>query len=409
MKILLLSDSFLPSLGGVEQHVNTLYKYLTRFGIDVKILTSTKLSDADHSLNVEYNIDRNLDLSERSFALQWPYTFIKNSKKILNVINTMKSDYDVIHYHGSHILHLSKVKEEFNLVNTRHGILPACIGFWGIDDWCGKKPSSLRCAFCVSNTRRKYLPLVPVMSLYASYYYPNMKKSLNRINRVINVSNFVQQVIYNAYKNNNMKVIYNFIDYKNDVLPLLDKKNYLNDGNDGIKLMYSGRLDYQKGIHLLLESFNNISQHNKNIELMITGSGELEKVIKDYSMKNDKVKYLGYLSRKDQLNVLNESDIFVAPSIYPDACPTSIIEAMSLGKPVISTFAGGIPELVENGITGYLAKQGDSMDLTDKINKILDKDLNTFREKSIKKSTQFDIEHIGPIILNEYKSIIDEL
>ena len=66
------------------------------------------------------------------------------------------------------------------------------------------------------------------------------------------------------------------------------------------------------------------------------------------------------------------STIALIPSIWPDPCPTVAIEAMALGRPVIASKIGGLPDLVDDGITGILVPPGDSDALRHAIVRLLD-------------------------------------
>ena len=103
--------------------------------------------------------------------------------------------------------------------------------------------------------------------------------------------------------------------------------------------------------------------------------------------------------------VLKKSDIFIHPARNPEACPTSILEAMALGLPVIGTTLGSIPELVINGKGGYLVRPDSPTDLAAKIISTLYDE--TFKSQArafnLRWSREFDITRIGPKIIDLYK------
>jgi glycosyltransferase involved in cell wall biosynthesis len=70
------------------------------------------------------------------------------------------------------------------------------------------------------------------------------------------------------------------------------------------------------------------------------------------------VQFAGWVSGTKKAELLNKCDIYVLPS-YNEGLPISILEAMSYGKPVISTNVGGIPEIVKPGFNGWLFQPGD--------------------------------------------------
>jgi glycosyltransferase involved in cell wall biosynthesis len=408
MELLLVSDAFPPSFGGVERHVYTLSKFLNKRGLDITVLTEALNADDRELQKSGITIKRDIKFDRRKSALQWTYQYIQNSKKIRDAINEHGNDYDIIHYHGTHMLYMDKIDVEPPLIATIHGIFPSCIAFWGIEDWCRNNPTPYNCAICMLKIRKSYAPIIPGMLLYNKYYLDRMKKSLKRLDKLISVSDYVKNIVKEAYKLENITTKYNFIDIKNDLLsrikPGTNMIEYDLDPNKDI-ILFSGRLHPQKGISTLIESFNKIEK--PNVELLITGKGELESLVKKQSAENSNIKYLGYLPRDIQINLLSQSRLFVAPSTYPDACPTAIIEAMALGIPVVSTYLGGIPELVLDGETGYLTEPNNPDSLKTKIIKILAKEKGYFSENCKKQAKKFDINNIGEEIIKLYKTLIE--
>ena len=80
------------------------------------------------------------------------------------------------------------------------------------------------------------------------------------------------------------------------------------------------------------------------------------------------MKYLGKKYGDDKQLVLSNAEIFAFPTHYANECfPLVLLEAMAAGLPVISTFEGGIPDIIEEGITGFLLPQKDSEALAVKL------------------------------------------
>lgn len=132
--------------------------------------------------------------------------------------------------------------------------------------------------------------------------------------------------------------------------------------NDGkIHFLYLGLITELKGIFDLLELL--VERQNElrgKLILHIGGNGKVEE-LKDFIKTNkidDMAIYEGWVAgdRKDEL--LNMADVFILPS-YTEGLPVSILEAMSYSLPILSTTVGGIPEIVENGINGFLITPGD--------------------------------------------------
>jgi glycosyltransferase involved in cell wall biosynthesis len=135
----------------------------------------------------------------------------------------------------------------------------------------------------------------------------------------------------------------------------LDDYPYHPDSADYI--IYYGRLSEEKGVGTLLEAMNLLPE----VELRIVGDGPqrqlLEKTTREKRLQN--VRFCGNQSNDDLLRLVQNSKFVVVPSEWYDNSPLVIYEAFSMGKPVIATMMGGMPELVENGLDGYLFASGD--------------------------------------------------
>jgi glycosyltransferase involved in cell wall biosynthesis len=119
---------------------------------------------------------------------------------------------------------------------------------------------------------------------------------------------------------------------------------------------YFGRLSREKGVVTLLEAMRLVP----GVTLKIIGEGPLRKELEAKAAGNPNIRFLGYMSG-DALKDEVSSSMCVA---YPSEChennPRGIIEAFALGKPVVASDIGGIPELVKDGKTGYLFPAGNS-------------------------------------------------
>jgi glycosyltransferase involved in cell wall biosynthesis len=114
---------------------------------------------------------------------------------------------------------------------------------------------------------------------------------------------------------------------------------------------YLGRIDRRKGIEWLLESFADTSVSNF-ASLVIAGEGEPEYVESLRSrFASQSVKFVGRVTQED---FFSRIDVAVIPSIINEALGRVIIEAYAFQKPVIASQRGGIPEIVDDGRTGFL-------------------------------------------------------
>lgn len=140
-------------------------------------------------------------------------------------------------------------------------------------------------------------------------------------------------------------------------------RSFPTDGK--VKIATTGRLVEKKGIEYGIRAVAKLVESYPNIEYNIIGGGdlkaELEQLIAELNVGNV-VKLLGWKQQKEIVEILDNCHIFMAPSVTAadgnqDAPVNTLKEAMAMGMPVISTFHGGIPELVEDGISGYLVPE----------------------------------------------------
>ena len=152
------------------------------------------------------------------------------------------------------------------------------------------------------------------------------------------------------------KVIHipNFLDRENPSIDISDdnKKYYL----------YFGRLSEEKGIMTLIKA-----AEKTKVTLFIVGKGPLKNGIENYLRRNkiSKIKLLGFKSGQELTNLIGNAKAVVLPSEWYENGPYSAIEALQVGRPIIGSEIGGVPELVDGN--GFLFKMGDVNSLVEKI------------------------------------------
>lgn len=125
--------------------------------------------------------------------------------------------------------------------------------------------------------------------------------------------------------------------------------------------LFFGRLSYEKGVMTLLKAFKDLPQ----CRLKVVGTGpkeeELKAFARDNGMKN--VMFLGYKTGKELTDLVSNAYFVIVPSEWYENNPMTIIEAYSVGTPVIGARIGGIPEIVVDGQTGFRFESGNVEDL----------------------------------------------
>lgn len=125
--------------------------------------------------------------------------------------------------------------------------------------------------------------------------------------------------------------------------------------------LFFGRLSYEKGVKTLLEAFKGLPQ----CKLKIVGTGPKEDELKEYAQSNQmiNVSFLGYKQGKELAELVAGAYFVIVPSEWYENNPMTIIEAYSVGTPVIGARIGGIPEIVIDGQTGFQFESVNANDL----------------------------------------------
>ena len=151
--------------------------------------------------------------------------------------------------------------------------------------------------------------------------------------------------------------------------------------SDGVvEIVTIARLVEKKGVEYAIKAVAKVAKSNPNIKYSIVGDGllkeELQLLIQQLNVA-DVVKILGWKQQQEVVKILSNSDILLAPSVtaYNDdqeGIPVVIMETMAMGLPIISTQHSGIPELVQDGISGYLVPERDVDALAEKLNYLIE-------------------------------------
>ncbi|MFA6243776.1 MAG: glycosyltransferase family 4 protein [Candidatus Hydrogenedentales bacterium] len=141
----------------------------------------------------------------------------------------------------------------------------------------------------------------------------------------------------------------------------------------GKRLIFVGRLAAVKGVPVLLEAFAALAAKHPELTLTLAGDGPDRAWIEAFARERgiaSRVTVTGYVSQERIRELLAQSDIFVMAS-FAEGVPVVLMEAMATGLPVVTTHIAGIPELVEDGVSGYLVPPGDCASLGARVESLL--------------------------------------
>lgn len=184
-----------------------------------------------------------------------------------------------------------------------------------------------------------------------------------------------------------------------------------------IRIATIGRLVEKKGIEYCIKAVANVAQRYPNIEFKIIGEGilreQFEQLIQDLHA-GDFIKLLGWKNQQEIIEILHDCHIFMAPSVTAangdqDAPVNTLKEAMAMGLPVISTWHGGIPELVEDGVSGYLVPERDVAAIAAKLIDLIeqsDRWQAMGQAGRIKVEQMYDINKLSDELVEIYQSVL---
>jgi len=202
-----------------------------------------------------------------------------------------------------------------------------------------------------------------------------------------NIPNEKVELIYNAIETNIQKI-------QSDKAWLVSKFSL---PPNKVICTAVGRLVAIKGHDVLIKSIELIKKANENFHILIVGEGkfrqELEQLIQSANAQNF-VTLAGYQDRETALAIINASDIFMMPSRY-EGTPVALLEAASLGVPIIASQVGGIPELVTHQQEALLVPPENPSELASAILQLInDKKLASRLATNAKDKaqTQFSLE-----------------
>lgn len=130
------------------------------------------------------------------------------------------------------------------------------------------------------------------------------------------------------------------------------------------RILYLSRLDHGKGVIEAIKIFAKLKRKQSAIQLAIAGDGPLRKTAELYVEKQgiSGVTFVGHIEGQEKYNLFVGSDIYLFPTFLPEGLPTTVLEAMAFGLPVVTRTVGGLNDFFEHGQMGF-ATDGRSIDI----------------------------------------------
>ncbi len=364
-----------PTFGGSGVVATELGKALAKEGHKVHFITYSQPSRLDF-------LNENLFYHEVDFhsypLFEYPPYELALASKMVSVVKN--EQLDLLHVHYA-IPHASAAYMAKQILRSQGIYVPVVTTLHGTDiTLVGKDPS----------------------------YEPVVTFSINQSDGVTAVSEDLRKETYEYFRiNKDIDVIPNFIDLDKFKKQKKDHfKNAICPHGEAL-VVHTSNFRKVKRIGDVINIFANVHAQIPAKLLMIGDGPERTKAetqSRELNIEAD-VRFLGKLEAIEE--VLSVADLFLMPS-EKESFGLAALEAMACEVPLISSNAGGLPELNLQGVTGFLSDVGDVEDMTRKALFVLDKNnLPVFKQNALKRAKEFDITNILPMYEKVYQRVLE--
>ncbi|AWV98797.1 N-acetyl-alpha-D-glucosaminyl L-malate synthase BshA [Arcticibacterium luteifluviistationis] len=366
-----------PTFGGSGVIATELGKQLAQNGHQVHFMTYTQPIRLDFfNENLFYH---EVNISDYPLFQYPPYESALASKMV-DVVRYEKLDILHVHYAIPHATSAFLAKE----ILKTHGIkIPVVTTLHGTD-------------ITVVGRDRTYKPMVTF--------------SINKSDGVTAVSDSLKQETLSTFEiTNEIEVIPNFVDMARFHKQEKDHFKKIICPSGEKLLVHVSNFRKVKRIGDIIKTFGKIKDKVPS-KLLLIGDGpervKMEEMCRDLGLCDD-IRFIGKLDAIEE--VLSVADLFFMPS-EKESFGLAALEAMACQVPIITSNAGGIPEVNIQGVTGFMSEIGDIDDMAKNALFVLaDENLDTFKANALAKAKEFDIKNVVPQYEAYYQKIIDKV
>ena len=406
MRILMLSQFYPPVIGGEEQHVRTLSIELAARGHDVAVVTlqSPGLAEFEQDQGVRvYRIRSSIQRlpwlfsdSRRRFVP--PFTDPEAMLALRRIIADEQPE--IVHAHNWLVYSFLPLKawSGAGLIVTLHNYNLACAN-WTLQyrEAPCEGPGFMKCLGCAA---RYYGMAKGVPVALSNCVMSRIERGL--VDMFLPVSQAT--AIGNGLVGSGLpfQVIPNFM--PEDVGAPRDSDPYLAQLPGENFLLFVGALGRHKGLDVLLHAYAGLTNAPP---LVLIGYSIPQWSISSVDCPANVFVFNDW-PRSAVMEAWRRSIMALVPSIWPDPCPTVVMEAMAMGRPVVASSIGGIPDIVTDGETGFLVTPADERALRVAIERLLDD--SALREqmgaRARQRVVQFQASSVVPRIEQVYQEIL---
>lgn len=231
------------------------------------------------------------------------------------------------------------------------------------------------------------------------FWFHRLIGTWNQVNIYICLTQFTKEL----FESSSLNVDSNKYRIKSNFIQTPKSNNFCRKNH----FLFIGRLTVEKGVDTLLKAF---SECDYNIR--IAGDGPLLDKVKEYSKIYGNIEYVGVLNKGQVLSEMEKCTALIFPSLWYEGMPMTIIEAFSLGTPIIASRLGAMASMIINEYNGLHFEPDNSLDLINKLNcwmAIPDYNKKEFRDAALntylnKYTSEINLKELEDIYRNELKS-----
>ena len=189
------------------------------------------------------------------------------------------------------------------------------------------------------------------------------------------------------------------------------KPNFTSDLGEGTGgggfALFAGRLSQEKGIQILIEAD---AKGLLPMPVHLVGDGPMDEILQQAATRQGtRLRPIGVKSREDLQKLMQRATVLVVPSIWYEGFPVVCVEALAAGLPILCSRIGGLPEIVEDGISGRLFPPGDAVALAYEMSRFVDGSdkLQTMRRAARKRYEEnYSAERNYTMLIDIYRELI---
>ena len=375
MRIGMMADVYKPHVSGITNYISLNKKYLEQAGHEVFVFTFGDLDYPDEETNIIRS--PGLPLVDTGYYLNFRY-----SRKVKALLQTM------------------------DLVHVNHPFLSGRLAL----RYC--RPLNIPIVF-TNHTRydlyaQAYMPLLPE-EISTSFLQSYMPPFCTAVDLVISPSPGMADVLRKLGVTSPIEVVPNGVELKRYQQACEDCRLAFGFTPEDTLLIYSGRLGPEKSVDFLLRAFAGVVEAVEDVHLLIVGGGPEEESLKKLAAETgaaDRVHFFGMVAYDRMPQYLAMCDVFVTASVT-EVHPLSVIEAMATGLPALGIHSVGVGDTIEDGNTGFLARQNQAAYAAKLTRLCLDRSLRSKMGLAARKaSDKYAVEHVMQTMLAHYERLV---